>query len=160
MEPEVHRNAARGGPNHRHRVTNVQTKKGEYRTCSSGDTVVDRQTRRQTDRQTRSSQYSARLSGAVQQRATVLGVVQIVRRSNEACDSVRLAYRSVFIIMTLSDTAIRTSVCLSVGLRVCLSTTVSPELHVRYSQDFACTLPVSVVRSSSGGVTMYFRFHG
>ena len=31
---------------------NVQAKSCEYRTCNSGDTVVDRQTRRPTDRQT------------------------------------------------------------------------------------------------------------
>ena len=101
---------------------------------------TDRHADRQTDRQTRSSQYSARLSGAVQQRATVLGVVQIVRRSNEACDSVRFAYRSVFIIMTLSDTAIRPSVCPS----VC----PSPRRATAVSYRYAGCLQLSHVRTA------------
>ena len=40
-------------------------------------------------------------------------------------------------------------VCLSVC--VCLSTIISSELHVRFSQFFLCMLPMAVARSSSGG---------
>ena len=51
--------ATRGGPSNGHRY-NVHKKLGEDRTCSFEDMLADRQ----IDKQTRSSQYSARLSGA------------------------------------------------------------------------------------------------
>ena len=62
-------------------------------------------------------------------------------RSNEACDSVRLAYRSVFIIMTLSDTAIRPSVCPS----VCPSPWRATAVNYRY----AGCLQLSHVRTAN-----------
>ena len=41
--------------------------------------------------------------------------------------------------------------------RVCLSTIISPELHVR-SSPFSCVLSMAVARSSSGGVVICYVF--
>ena len=43
-----------------------------------------------------------------------------------------------------------------VCLFVCLSASISPELHVRSLQDFFCMLPISVARSSSGGIALRY----
>jgi len=45
-------------------IGNMHKNFGEDRTCSSEDMISDRQTRRHTYRETRSSQYSAPISGA------------------------------------------------------------------------------------------------
>jgi len=50
-------------------------------------------------------------------------------------------------------------VCLCIFLSVCLSTRISPELHVRSFTKFWCMLPTVVARSSSGkgGEVCYLR---
>ena len=55
ISPEVDRATAIG---------NMHKKLGEDRTCSSKDMIADKQANTRTDKHTRSSQYSAPLSGA------------------------------------------------------------------------------------------------
>jgi len=50
------------------------------------------------------------------------------------------------------------SVCLFVCPFICLSTRISRRTHGRTSPNFLCILPVIVIRLSSGGVAIYFRF--
>jgi len=50
------------------------------------------------------------------------------------------------------------SVCLSVCLSMCLSAIISPELHVRSSPNFLCTLPMAVARFCSDNVLISYVF--
>ena len=51
---------------------------------------------------------------------------------------------------------VRESVCVC----VCLFTSISSELHVRFSPMFVCRLPMAVARSSSGGVMIRYVLPG